>query len=577
MNLKFFNNIINRLKMTFIPEHPMPVFDTNLYLDNRFKKLNIDQKDLVSKIDKHDKINICIPTGTGKGYMMFFDILFNIEKNKADVIAIATHRLMLNDQHSQDIFDILTPYAGEIGFIMVGSDHITLRKVNTDGSDNKTYYQWLPYLKVKRTTISRLIKQTTRMKDVQEWTEQFRKEGKKVIIVSTYQSLGSLKKIDIDKIYCDEAHMLASGSEQSKFKDDYLSLSVKKSVFFTATPKDLLEREGSPLSTFLMNNEEIFGIREGWKYGDCIKKAYITTPIVHLASPIDPISGQITIMDKAKFAKNSFIAHDKYIQEKSYIKGALKAKMLVKCSGVAEMWEVTSILKNILPGVVISAGASVGEGGSNDRHVINDKVYYKRNEYLDALRAYGDDTPMIILHVMTMTEGINVNGFTGVLFLLEKLPSDKEILQNLGRAMRLHSIDRNKLFNNELSIEDKSKWVKPYCAVIIPYWDSSTAANATNIANKIKKMSKTMDYEFEWSISLGDDMPIGVSELELPLLNTPEKRKAKDLIDGIKHVIDDIEVIYANEKEVEEVENVSKDGFNVVLKYVDESTDGLFD
>ena len=178
---------------------------------------------------------------------------------------------------------------------------------------------------------------------------------------------------------------------------------------------------------------------------------------------------------------------------------------------------------------------------------------------------------------MTMTEGINVNGFTGVLFLLEKLPSDKEILQNLGRAMRLHSIDRNKLFNNELSIEDKSKWVKPYCAVIIPYWDSSTAANATNIANKIKKMSKTMDYEFEWSISLGDDMPIGVSELELPLLNTPEKRKAKDLIDGIKHVIDDIEVIYANEKEVEEVENVSKDGFNVVLKYVDESTDGLFD
>lgn len=563
--------------MTFIPEHPMPVFDTNLYLDNKFKELNIDQKDLVSKIDKHDKINICVPTGTGKGFMMFFDVIFNIEKNKAAVIAIATHRLMLNDQHAQDLFKNLTPYAGDIGFIMVGSDNITLRKENTDGKANLVYHKWKTFLSAKKVTINQLIKQTTRMKDVQEWTEQFRKEGKKVIIVSTYQSLGALKNIEIDKIYCDEAHMLATGSEQSKFKDDYLSLDVKKSVFFTATPKDLLEKEGSPLSSFLMNNEEIFGIREGWKYSDCIKKAYITTPIIHLASPTDPIVGQISIMDKAKFVMNSYTAHDKYIQEKSFIKNGIRAKMLVKCAGVAEMWEIFSKLKKMLPNVVIAAGASVGEGGSNDNHVINDRVIYKRNEYLDVLRSYGDDIPMIILHVMTMTEGINVNGFTGVLFLLEKLPSDKELLQNLGRAMRLHSIDRTNLSNGTLAIEDKSKWVKPYCAVIIPYWDPSTQANADNIANKIKKMSKTMDYEFDWSISLGDDMPVGVAELELPFLNTIEKRKAKDLIEGIKHVIDDIEVIYANEKEVEEIENVSKDGFNVVLKYVEESSDGLFD
>ena len=114
--------------MTFIPEHPLPVFDTNSYLDDRYKMLNKDQKVLINKIHINDKINIYIPTGTGKGFMMFFDILFNINKNLVDTIAIASHRLNLNDQHGQDLFSILTPYAGDFGIIVVGSENITLKK-----------------------------------------------------------------------------------------------------------------------------------------------------------------------------------------------------------------------------------------------------------------------------------------------------------------------------------------------------------------------------------------------------------------------------------------------------------------
>lgn len=577
MNLKFFNNIINRLKMTFIPEHPMPVFDNNLYLDNRYKMLNKDQKELINKIQINDKINIYIPTGTGKGFMMFFDVLFNIHKNLTDTIAIASHRLNLNDQHGQDLFSILTPYAGDVGFIVVGSETITLKKDRVDGSRNKTYYDWLPYLKAKHTPLNKLIKRTTKNKEVIEWTEKFHNEGKKVIIISTYQSLRALKNIEIDKIYCDEAHTLASASEQSDFKDSFLSLNIKKSVFFTATPKDLSEKEDSSVSRFLMNNVEIFGVREGWKYGYCVEQGYITTPIVHLSSPSTPIVGKISINDKVKFAKDSYLVHDRYVSEKSLIKDMFRGKMLIKCAGIAEMWEVFSLLKKELPNVTIAAGASKGEGNSNDNHIIGDKVYHKRNEYIEVLRSYADDAPLIVLHVMTMTEGINIDGLTGVLFLLEKLPTDKELLQNIGRAMRLHKQDRDRMFNGLLEAKDKLNWVKPYCSVIIPYWDSSTKDNADHIAEKIKSISKTLDYEFHWDIILGDDMPVGVAELDMPFLNTPEKRKVKDLIEGIKHVIDDIEIIYANEKEVEEVENVSKDGFNVVLKYVDESTDGLFD
>ena len=563
--------------MTFIPEHPLPVFDTNSYLDDRYKMLNKDQKVLINKIHINDKINIYIPTGTGKGFMMFFDILFNINKNLVDTIAIASHRLNLNDQHGQDLFSILTPYAGDFGIIVVGSENITLKKEKLNGEKNKTYYDWLPYLKAKKTPLNSLIKRTTRNRDVVEWTKQFHNEGKKVIIITTYQSMDALKGISIDKIYCDEAHTLASASEQSSFKDAYLSLNIKKSVFFTATPKDLSEKEDSSVSRFLMNNVEIFGVREGWKYGYCVEQGYIATPVIHLSSPSIPIVGKISIKDKAKFVKDSYLVHDKWVIENSLVKNMFRGKLLVKCAGVAEMWEVFSLLKKELPNVKIAAGASKGEGNSNDNHIIGDKVFHKRNEYIEVLKSYNDDEPLIVLHVMTMTEGINIDGLTGVLFLLEKLPTDKELLQNIGRAMRLHKQDRDRMFSGLLEAKDKLNWVKSYCAVIIPYWDSSTHDNAKHIADKIKSISKTLDYEFYWGIVLGDDMPVGVAELELPFLNTPEKKKTKDLIEGIKHVIDDIEVIYANEKEVEEIEKVSNDGFNVVLKYVDESSDGLFD
>ena len=569
--MNFITKLLNKIKMSFTTSETVPTVNRKDYLLSEYNKLNEDQKRIVNDIDTNDKINVCIPTGVGKGYMMFYDILDNIESNKVKTMSIVTHRLMLNDQHSQDIFKKLYLYAGEIGFIIVGSVPISLNDENQK--------LWNPIIKnynigksrEDSANFRRLIKQTTSQKDVNDWTNDFLNSGKKVIIISTYQSLSSLKGIKIDKIYCDEAHILATGTEKdTEFKNSYLSLDIKKSVFFTATPKDLVS-ETDPSTSFLMNNENIFGKRFGLDYGECIVKGYIVKPIIHLSYPSNDIIGDLSLNDKVKFVQETFDTHDKFVNDKCITK-KLRAKMLIKCSGVQEMWELHSSLVSVMKDVIITAGASKGEeNSSNDKHKINNETINNRNNYLSRLKTYGEEVPMIVLHVQTMTEGINISYFTGVFFLLKVLPTEKELIQNIGRGMRLNDIDRVNLKNGSIDSKDLSKWVKPFCSVIIPHWNSETIDNSKVISDKIYKISKTLDYKFDWQISLGNDMAEGKSDLDMPLLNDRKKKKMKDLVEKIQNHIDTFEMDEENIKRVEKLE-----GYKNIIKNINSELNDLF-
>ena len=95
--MNFITNFLNKIKMTFITSAPIPTFNRKDYLQSKFDQLNLDQKRIIQEIDSNDKINVCIPTGTGKGFMMFYDILDNIELNKINTICIATCLLYTSD------------------------------------------------------------------------------------------------------------------------------------------------------------------------------------------------------------------------------------------------------------------------------------------------------------------------------------------------------------------------------------------------------------------------------------------------------------------------------------------------
>ena len=72
----------------------------NIYLSPEFKshwrnltsKLTPDQLMLIEFMEKNIKGNICMPTGAGKGVVMRYDILNQIQKPTNDVFAIVSHR-----------------------------------------------------------------------------------------------------------------------------------------------------------------------------------------------------------------------------------------------------------------------------------------------------------------------------------------------------------------------------------------------------------------------------------------------------------------------------------------------------
>lgn len=89
------------------------------YLKSKLDSLTEDQKSLYNDMLSNNLLQICIPTGAGKGYLMMVDLLNQIISSRNKVFAISTHRLMLNTQHLNDIFEMLSPMLGKIGYILL--------------------------------------------------------------------------------------------------------------------------------------------------------------------------------------------------------------------------------------------------------------------------------------------------------------------------------------------------------------------------------------------------------------------------------------------------------------------------
>lgn len=501
------------------------------YVSAKLARMNNDQKSLFNDMQINDKLQICIPTGAGKGFLMIADILNQVANTDNKIFAVATHRLMLNNQHFNDIFNILTPLIGKVGFIFVGSSKYDTKKLQEDTNLNKA-------LLTAKLSFNEIISTTTIRKEVDEIVQEHLKKGRKVIILSTYHSLHTLKNLDIDSLYPDEAHTLASVEDESKFRENFEQIKYKRCLFFTATPKDCNDEE---TEAFLMNNEDIFGARIGLSFKHCVNMGYITRPIVHVAEPSNLCINYNfdSVENMAIFVRESFEAHKNFLKESSVAPDKIAPKILVKCSGVPMMWKIYNSLVGKMGDVKICAGASAFNPEINFQHFIDNEGIKSRSEYLEKLVDLDDNQSAIVLHYDTMSEGINVSGFTATMFLNGKLGSLPKILQNTGRSTRLHPEDRANLINGSISTADYSKWIKPNCYVIVPYWDNESEASAKEIASKIRALRDNFNYEPDFKVSIGSDIGDSTKTPEPDGLNVngPKEPKYK-LIEDIKHHID---------------------------------------
>lgn len=538
-------------------------------IESILETFNIHQWEMFKRMNDHSKHQFRVPTGVGKGYVMIAHILYCIIKSGFKTFTIASHRLSLNNQHLRELIELAVKLGliGKVKFLTIGSAALNTSKVLEDdptlnASFNQSLFEYNKSLDIKSRLNSSAIFESSLLKtQINQILKSNSESGFKTIIVTTYNSLDKLQDNELDVLYLDEAHILASNNQDADFKKNYDRIKSKKRFFFTATPKDVEEqylKDNETSDVFLMNNKAIFGDIYTVPFVKCVKSAYICKPIIHIAHPVDYQDGvnYDSIGNKAKFVTDTFKAHEKWLKSVSFLPNEIEPKALVRCESVPHMWDMYKKLSDIAQkDIIICAGASYNSGG-DDKHAFGDEWISNRDEFIKKIQTVKDNQKMIILNVDIFSEGINVPGITGVIFLQGKMPSIAKVIQNVGRPTRLHKFDRDRIRNGEISGDDYSKWAKPYCAVIIPYWDVESESTKSSLADTVRKLRDSWEFDPHFILSVGDDMADGDGENSDEGLNNLAKGSKKTKL--IEEINQEIETLDKNDMDFKERERIQR-------------------
>lgn len=528
-NFAFWNDLMDLVDKTIQKRFNSNITTVNLteYVKNEIEKLNTDQKLVFDRMLVDSRLTIASATGIGKGRNMFVDIL-NKMANTIDnnVFGILTHRIDLSKQHMKDIFiDWCVPLLGQVGFIFIASDDFDTNELQLPEINKRLSELNLNFIDIFDTITS--------PSEIRIATEIHKRLGRKVVIISTYHSSWKLENIDIDNLYCDEAHMLAGETRSERnyefsFKNNFYKITpkVKNHFFLTATPKDwCVDDISEGDDTFLMNNKSIFGERIGTGFAEGVEKGYIVPIYVDIISPTNYTPGNNlseSIEARAAIVVDSFIKGEKWFMSKTAYPDKIGYKTLDKCKNVTkDMWPIYDKLLEMKPlikelaGVRIFAGASKGaedEDGIDPNKCYIDGIPYNRREYIRELSELKSIDRVIVLHYDILSEGINVPGFVCNMLLSGNYLTDRKTLQNIGRVTRLHSegndSDRERLKRGEICVGGEG-WIKPFGLVQIPYWDRESLDTKNKLVNLIGRLCD-IGIKFELDgVSLGDDKAVG--------------------------------------------------------------------
>lgn len=496
--------------------------------ENKLKTFNSDQRPLYDEMQINNKLNMCSPTGFGKGYIMGIDLFNRVVNKKEHIIAVATHRLILNTQHMNDIIEQLKNHLNDVKLVFVGSKDYKVKKSVKD------------IIRLNKLTEKELIKNVSSKKELNKIIKKY--HNKTIILITTYHSLDKLSDLDIDTLYCDEAHILATAMDSDSdknFRNNFNKLTFKNCYFFTATPKDCVNEE---TGDFLMNNEIIFGKRIGITIKQAIEGSYIPKPIIHIAIPTNYENTDMeNLTNLIFFIKDSYVAHSNMILKESNLPKELGTKLLIKCKNVDQMWALNERLLNEFTNVKIFAGASRKDDGGEEYQI--DGIEYSKDEHLEELQLMKNNENAIVLHVDTLSEGVNVPGFTGVMFLSDMPPTLMKLLQNMGRGTRLHPKDRVAIMNNYIDSSDYSKWIKPYTFIILPIYNTESEESQKHIATSIFNL-RDKGVDSVYRISIGSDILKSNKKPPVPINDENEiGDPRKKVVTNINHQIEKLENI----------------------------------
>lgn len=428
---------------------------------------------------QEQRARMVIPTGGGKTLIesLFLNKQLSFSGTKTHLVLAP--RIALINQLIKDYRD----YAGQ-GYVALAFH---------SGKDERDYQQ------IKWQEFS-----TTDRQKVEEEQARAGRLGKDLVIFSTYHSMGKLVDIDFDVIIADESQYLVAPD----YFDTWQQLNGRVKLCFTATERHTTSEHGRGL-----NNEEVFG--------DCVFQVtpkelidggWIVPPRLHIMYGKSEDSVKTTVDEVINLAK---------YQDQVTRETMPASKILFAMKGTEDVKTITesvSDIKKAMPNHKIFTIVSNAKYGS-----MVDGVKMARGNFMKELRECDN---ALIFHYDILSEGIDIDGITGVAVLRNMIKS--KLIQTIGRALRIYKANPK---------------AKPFAIVSVPVLNDNdeTKSWVGDIVGQIR------DAGFEISIEeinyTGEDGP-GIDDDD-GLDDGYEfgsKKKAKKMLEDIIHEMELIDL-----------------------------------
>lgn len=400
-------------------------------------KLRPYQKNAVNQIQSHNRGVVIIPTSGGKTLIMMEDVNMRLTQSKKLMTIVIVAPVII----------LATQLASQFNSYLTGKHQFFVTHVHSGENGTTDSEKILAYNKLVHSM------------------------NKHSLIFTTYRSLPRILEsgIDIDVALFDEAH---HSTKESNFVGVAETSQVSKNTFFyTATPKL------TDTSTSMCNSDVYGGTIVSIPANKLVREGYILPPkILTYQTDLTRTKENAHMVDAENVL--SFLSNTE-LEFPKVLVAAPSTQIIL------DMMVETDLISQLQ-----ARGYTILHITSKFGPVINDEKV-SREQFFTRLSLLGNTltAKFIVFHISILGEGIDVPGFNSAL-LLRNLPFI-ELIQTVGRIIRMNKDDYTDIQNGLISAGDFDNYRKPCGIISVPV----SGTHGTIVAKKLQQVVNTVFVE----------------------------------------------------------------------------------